>query len=134
MRQRLATGAVIGLLAACSAEPAEERVPDRPATAVLAGVPVFPLSTPAATDGTSEALAQLYLSAFAVDTVASWYRRNLLRLGWEILSDHRAPDRSVTLVAQRGGSPIWVMINPRPDGTTAYRLIGVTDSASAGRR
>jgi hypothetical protein len=66
-----------------------------------------------------------------VDTVAAWYHRMLPLNGWELQSDAKAPDGTVSLFAQKGDKPLWITLRPNAGGPgTTYTLIGAAvDSA-----
>jgi hypothetical protein len=118
-----AAALVLGLgLAACGDS---EPPPEMPATNVMRGVWVFPLSVLTSYSGTSDALQTTWTSGYPPDTVAAWYRRTLVQRGWEIVGDTRSADGNVTLHAQRDGPPLWIIIGPRTSAPgTMYRMIG----------
>ncbi len=111
------------LLAACRGEQAGDAGEGTPPARLLDDVPLFPLSTPTTVQGTSESVEKRYASAMSADTIAEWYRRNLGNLGWGVLSDAKMPNGSITILAERGGTPLWVMIEPRQNGGTHYRIV-----------
>ncbi len=115
----------------CGDADSERQSAPAPPIAALRDVPVFPVSIEVTHAGTADALEAAFHVAAVPDSVASWYRRQLLGAGWRLVGDMRAPDGATTLHAQRDGPPLWIIIRPRVSGSgTEYRLIGAlpTDS------
>jgi hypothetical protein len=123
LRLRLALLAVL-VVAACGdqaasdtaegAGPAEEVASPE----IFEGLPVLPGSR--LMGGSADAAEAVVDVPVTVDSVARWYRRVLLERSWAIRGDATAADRSVTLHATSPeGRPIWIMMRPLADGTTA---------------
>jgi hypothetical protein len=113
------------VLAACGpdeVEPPPEQV--RPPAVALVGVPVMPGLRPVSVAGTNEAVGTNLLSDASPDSVVGWYRRELLRGGWRLISDLKSGD-TLTLHAQRDGPPLWIIAVPGRDGTgSAVQVMG----------
>ena len=97
---------------------------------VLAGVPLYTGSRVLDTTGTSDA-AMLTVSVPArPDSVAAFYRRELVGGGWRIVGD-RQEDGGVDLFAERDGPPLWVQVRPgRLVGSSRVTLIGAVGGAA----
>lgn len=132
MRSLLATGTLLVLLLACG-EPSLRDVPaaDRPPTQALAGIPVPPTAAAVSTNGMGNSIEISLIEAMSPDSVAEYYRVNLLALGWDLRVDSRLPDGGVSLHAVLGDRPVWVMIYPRrPSGSRFNVIAGVRDSTT----
>jgi len=121
----------LGVLAlvACAKKDGDEKVARTPP--VLAGVPIVPGSQVVDSSGTSDAARLVVLVGQPVDSVSAFYRRELAKAGWRLVSD--VPDSAGTdLLAQRDGPPLWVQIRPGPSPqTTRYTIIGAVGKAPA---
>ena len=125
------------MLALCAALAAgctgggEESAPPARTPPVLAGVPVYQGSEVVDTSGTAEAARATVLIPAVPDSVAAFYRRELVAGGWRIVGD--APQGGGTDIhAVRDGPPLWVQIRPGPQaGTTLCSLIGAVGAAGA---
>ncbi len=97
------------------------------------GVLAYPRSTLVSmTAGTDAGQLEL-ASPDAVDTVAHWFRLALPMNGWQLQSDAKGADGTVSLYAQQGTKPLWITLkrNVAAPGTT-YTLIGaVVNSTKA---
>ncbi len=115
---------------ACGSDVGTGRGDGEPPAGLLRDAPLFPFSRPTTVAGTSESLEQSYTSLLPADTVASWYRRALDDRGWEILSDSKAPNGMVTILAQKSGGPLWVMIAPTTEGGTVYKVVAAAPDST----
>ncbi len=125
----LATALGACLLVACAKKGGDENA--APTPPVLAGVPLVPGSQIVENSGTSDAARLVVVVSLPTDSVAAFYRRELAKAGWRLVSD--VPDSSGTdLLAQRDGPPLWVQIRPGPSReVTRYTVIGAVGGKGA---
>jgi hypothetical protein len=124
----LLIAATLVLIAACAAKDDTGKPVRTPG--VLAGVPIPASAQVVDTTGTAEAVQVVLAIAWPPDSVAAFYRRELPKLGFRIVSD--VPDSAgADLLAQRSGPPLWIRVRHghRP-GTTEYTLIGAVGGAA----
>jgi hypothetical protein len=124
----LLSAATLVLMAACVAKDDTGKPARTPA--VLAGVPIPDVAQVLDTTGTADAAQVVLAIAWPPDSVAAFYRRELPKLGFRIVSD--VPDSAgIDLLAQRNGPPLWIRVRPgRRTGTTEYTLIGAVGGAA----
>ena len=108
---------VAAVMAACGQEQ------PRASSTLLSGIPVMPQALPVATAAGSEAVENQYRTLASADSVAAWYRRWLLRDGWRITGDARAPGGVITLHGEKGTRPVWLMIQSQQEGST-FSIVG----------
>ena len=128
--------AILLLHAGCGDAPRESAATVEPPIEALRGVPIFPLSLEVTQTGTADALEASFTVLAPPDSVASWYRTQLLDGVWRLVGDVRAPDGTITLHAQRDGPPLWVIIqrSTAGQGGTVYRLIGAVRDSTEGEQ
>jgi hypothetical protein len=121
------------LLLVIAASCAREQSPPAASAELLAGIPAFPGSRPVSSSAGADAVQSGYLAAQRPDSVASWYRAWLVKDGWEISGDVRGGDGSITLHAEKGTRPLWLILQPLADHLgTRYSVIGAeADSSNA---
>jgi len=121
---RYATPLLVAFVLACGG--------DRPPVAspeLLAGIPAMPGSRPWSSSAGSDAIQAGYQTGVRADSVASWYRRWLIKDGWEMSGDLRTSNGTVTLHAEKAGRPIWLIIQPFPAGVgSTFSVIGADTS------
>jgi len=127
------------LLAGCgTGRDAANPPPDSLLRKVFAGVPLIPDAAVSDVTGEDDAAQALLRVIRAPDSVATWYRRELLARRWTIVSDVRGGDGAITLHAtDPDRRPIWLIISPDPPGPgTLVTVVGAVSAAapdSAGR-
>lgn len=95
------------------------------AVRVLQGVLVYPGSNLVSVASGSDAAEVRLASQASPAAVATWYRQTLRLNGWDLKSDGRLPDGSVTIYAELGKRPLWITLHPAAEGRgTTYNLIG----------
>ena len=100
------------------------------------GVLAYPRSSLVSMTSGSDAGQLELVSPDPVDTVAHWFRLALPMNGWQLQSDAKGADGTVSLYAQQGTRPLWITLKPNvaAPGTT-YTLIGaVVKSTKADSR
>jgi hypothetical protein len=100
--------------------------PDSLLRKVFAGIPLMPGGAVGNVTGEGDAAQAMLRAARPPDSVATWYRRELLARGWTIVSDARGRDGTVTLHAtDPGGRPIWLLISrDAPGAGTLMTVVG----------
>jgi len=132
MRSLFSAGATLALLLACG-EPSlqDAGAAERTPTHALGGIPVPPTAAAVSTSGTGNSIEISLIEEMSADSVAEYYRRHLLALGWELRVDARLPDGGTSIHAVLGERPVWVMIYPRsPSGSRFNVIAGVRDSTT----
>lgn len=128
--------AALSVCLACD-RPAEQKQERAFAAKVLTGLLAYPRSSLVSVTAGQDA-AQVTLSAPApMAEVAKWYREMLRLNGWELQNDAVAADGSVTIYAEKGRRPVWIMLTADEGGAaTRYQIVGAElprDSAQAHR-
>ena len=114
------------LLAMCLAchRPAEQRKEREYASRLMEGLLAYPRST-LVNFSTGTDAAQVTLAAPApAPKVAEWYHQVLRLNGWELQNDATGRDGSMTIYAEKGRRPLWIMLNPDGPTATRYTLVG----------
>jgi hypothetical protein len=129
--QRVALVLLVPLFFSCGKERAPAASPE-----LLAGIPAMPGSFASSTSAGTDAIQAGYQTAARADSVAAWYRRWLVKDGWQITGDLRDARGTVTVHAEKSGRPIWLIIQPLANGIgSMFSVIGAeADSAAARRR
>ena len=101
----------------------------------LEGVMVYPRSQPVSLSAGDSAGQLALWNADAPDSVADWYREALVRSHWTLKSDHRQPDGTILIYAERRAQPLWISIQKAAGaGGSNYSLtgavVGSADSAA----
>jgi hypothetical protein len=100
------------------------------APALLAGVPIPDVARVLDTTGTADAARIVLSIAWPPDSVASFYRRELPKVGFRIVGD-LADSTGIDLYAQRDGPPLWIQVRPgRQPNTAEYTVIGAVGGAA----
>jgi hypothetical protein len=91
----------------------------------MQGALAYPRSTLVSMTSGSDAGQLELTSPDAVETVARWFRVALPMNGWQLESDAKAGDGTVSIYAQKGSKPLWITLKPNvaAPGTT-YTMIG----------
>ena len=111
-----------------------KETPPAASAELLAGIPVMPGARAMSTAAGSDAVQEGYLAARPADSVASWYRQWFLKDGWKITGDLRAANGMVTLHAEKGARPLWLIIQPAADGLgSRFSVIGAEADTSGPR-
>lgn len=112
-------------------EEAAETGPTNIPIYLLEGLPILPGSQVVSTGGSATTVETVTRTGVAPDTAASWYRRALIRDGWELLGDVRQPDGTVNLHARAAdGQPVWLMIGKaQGPGSIVSVIAAVPDSS-----
>ena len=66
--------------------------------------------------GGADALQITLFSATKADALTDYYRTQLSKGKWRLVSDVKRPDGSVALYAEQDGPPLWVRVWPTSDG------------------
>lgn len=121
---------------ACESEPPP---PTPPAFArAFSHLPLPPNPQILSRAGSADALQLTVFSPSEATRVADYYRSQLTKGDWRLVSDIKSPDGATVLYAEHDGPPLWVRIwkaNDRP-GTMVQLTGAVTakDSAQARKR
>jgi len=125
------------LLSVGCERPAEQTKDRELAVRVLSGLLAYPHSS-LVTVSSGQDAAQVTLTAPAdVGRVAAWYRQMLTLNGWELQNDAPGSQGGVTIYAEKGQRPLWIMLNHEGPGATRYTLVGAElpqDSTRAAQR
>jgi len=98
----------------------------------LLDVPYIAQSILEDTTGTPEAQHMVLLSPKLMDSVATFYRRELASGGWQLIGDV-GDTTHVTLYLERGGRPLWIQIEAQgPDSRVSLTAAGANEAAAAG--
>jgi hypothetical protein len=129
MRRPVALLVALLLAIAC-----ERRQPPDPSAMVhkaLAGVLVYPHSSPVSMSAGEDAAQMTLSTADSLGRVVSWFRQFLALNGWTLQSDVTTGD-SVSIAATKGQRPLWVNLraNVGAPGTT-YTVIGTVAAADS---
>ena len=120
---------VTALAIGCAEPPPPPR--ETPNQDVMRGAPLFRPSQITADSRTKQAVQWTLRTSVSADSVARWYRRRVLDLGWHIGADTPLPDGGMSLYVQRDGPDLWIMVHPSGTGAE-FTLIGAaTDSTAA---
>jgi len=114
------------LLAMCLScdRPAEQTKERQFAARLMEGLLAYPRST-LVNIATGTDAAQVTLTAPApAPKVAEWYRQVLRLNGWDLQNDATGTDASMTIYAEKGRRPLWIMLKPDGPTATRYTLIG----------
>lgn len=65
----------------------------------------------------ADALQITVRSPSSPEAVATYYRQQLKRGGWQLVKDAKDADGATVLLAQQKGPPLWVRIRSDADGT-----------------
>jgi hypothetical protein len=104
----------------------EEEPAELPSLEAFRDVPVFRPAATIAWQTGDGAVELIYHARAEPDIVAAFFRHRLAADGWTILGDVMIPDSTISLHAQRDGTPVWVLVKRQPGGQgTEFRLIGV---------
>ncbi len=127
---------VLSVCLACD-RPAEQKKERQFAAKLMEGLLAYPRSSLETVTAGSDA-AQVTLSAPApVAAVAKWYREMLRLNGWDLQNDAVANDGSLTIYAEKGRRPLWIMLTADQGGrATRYTIVGAElpqDSTKAQR-
>lgn len=106
-------------LAGCKDRPAE---PPRMSEAIP-NIPLPPLATVVSRSGGPDALEITFRSTISRDSMAEIYRRILTSGEWNLVSDTKSADGTVSLYAERNGPPLWVNIRKDPEGSGTLMTI-----------
>ena len=119
---------VLAALAGGACERPSERDPGDRAMAgrIMRGALVYPTSQ-VLTYATGEQVAEVVLTTLAsLDEVVRWYRVALPLNAWEVKTQSRERDGTVTLYAVQRSRPLWVRLRANTGGPgTTYSVIGV---------
>ena len=110
MRALLRTALVL-LLAACS----EPRPPAAQFSDVMPNIPVPPESEVISREGGPDAIKLRFRSSQTPEQLAEYYRNELSRGAWRLVSDAVTQDGAIALYAETNGPPLWITIR-KADG------------------
>ncbi len=131
----LCFGALFGTLTlgACggNAPPPDQVAAHRAATKALRGAPLIPGAKLASTEIGSDAIQTVFTVDLGPDSVADWYRKQLVDAKWNIVGDATMADSSISLHATRNGPPLWVMIQGTGVASSRLTLIGAVPDSTA---
>ena len=97
--------ALLILTGACRRDEREAPLPPR--AEVLKDVPALSFARLADTTGAEDAERRTYLTLLPFDTVGTFYRDTLPKLGWSIMSDQGDSAR-LDMLSTKGGLSLWV--------------------------
>jgi hypothetical protein len=133
---RVWLGLAAAAILACESEPPP---PTPPAFArAFSHLPLPPNPQVISRAGSADALQLTVFSPIETARVADYYRTQLTKGNWRLVSDIKSPDGATALYAEHDGPPLWVRIwkaNDRPG--TMVQLTGAVvaqDSARAKQR
>lgn len=97
----------------------------------LKGVLVYPRSS-LVDMASGDSAGQLTLSSpDGPDTVATWFRQNLILNHWDLQNDARQPDGSILIYAERSTQPLWISIHAATGGPgTTFTVTGAITGSS----
>jgi hypothetical protein len=126
--------AVLAAVLSTGCERSSGEASKQKAAAALQDVLAYPGSQPVTVTAGEDAGGLTLTTTASIQNVAAWYRTALALNGWELRSDAPTGDGGITIYADRGKQPLWILLKPHPDdrGTT-YTLIGAVprpDSAA----
>ena len=110
MRPLLRTALVL-LLAACS----EPRPPAAQFADVMPNIPIPPESEVISREGGPDAIKLRFRSSQAPEELAEYYRNELSKGAWRLVSDALTEDGAIALYAETNGPPLWITIR-KADG------------------
>ena len=111
------------LVAGC--ERPAERANTEFAAKVLRGVLAYPHSSLVSVSTGSDAAEVVLTTPAPVQEVATWYRQTLRLNGWELRRDGVVNDGSISIYADSGNRPLWIMLKQNVGGPgTTYTLFG----------
>ena len=91
----------------------------------MQGVLAYPQSVPVDVAAGEDAAQLTLTTTDSVGTVADWFRQVLILNGWTLQSDVAGPGGTISIAAQRGNQPLWIMLQPNAGAPgTTYRLVG----------
>lgn len=134
--RRLSCLLTILLAAACGEQPgppAEGAPPDSTVLHAFRGIPFMYGAKFMGTSHSGGVAETRLLIAASPDSVADFYRVGLLRGGWELVNDSRAPDSSITIYARSADRrSVWLMIRRNPTGSgTILSVVGASAAADS---
>ena len=105
---RIWLGLVAALLIGCKSEPPP---PEPPAfSKAFSQLPLPPDPQIISQAGSADALQLTVFSPSEASRVADYYRSQLTKGKWRLVSDTKSPDGSTALYAEHDGPPLWVRI------------------------
>lgn len=123
---------MIGLATACGEPALQDQTAERLPIHALAGLPLPPGAGAVSTAGSGNTVEITLVSDASADSIASFYRSQLLGLGWDLRVDSRLPDGGINLHAVLGDRPVWILVYARqPAGSRFSVIAGVRDSTPA---
>jgi hypothetical protein len=126
---------LIALLTACSERPAPPAgtPPDSTVLYAFRGVPFMYGAKFLETSHSGDAAQTRLLIDVTPDSVANFYRAGLLRRGWQLVNDARAPDGTITIHARSADRrPVWLVIQRNPAGPgTILSVVGAMAGADS---
>jgi len=126
MTRRLLSLVLAALAGGACERPSERDPGDRGmAGRIMLGVIVYPTSH-VLTYATGEQAAEVVLTTPAsLDEVVRWYRAALPLNAWDLKTQARERDGTITLYAEQHSRPLWVRLRANTGGPgTTYSLIG----------
>lgn len=105
---------------------------EMPSQDVMQGAPLFYPSRAIARHGSATTVETVYHAAVPADSIADWYRDQILSRGWEIVGDVPDPEGNIVLHVRRDGPPLWVIIRSLANADSSeFRLIGAAPDTTA---
>ena len=114
------------LLLVCVAcdRPAEQKKERQFAAQLLQGLLAYPRSSLVNVSTGADAAQVTLIAPAPAAKVAEWYRQVLRLNGWDLQNDATANDGSLTIYAEKGRRPLWIMVKPDGPAATRYTLVG----------
>jgi hypothetical protein len=128
---RYLLGVVWVLVAACGSESAPPPKPPD-AFSVFPNLPVPPGAQFVSRAGSEDALQLTLYTPTQSARVVEYYRGELSRGKWRLVSDMKKPNGTIVLYAEQDGPPLWVSVWPTSDSAgTMVQLAGAVRADSA---
>jgi hypothetical protein len=120
-------------LTACGgdAPPPDQVAANRAATRTLADAPLMTGSQMISSNVGQDAAQAVVTVPFGPDSVANWYRQDLVNKKWNIVGDAKMADGSVSLHASRNGTPLWIIIRGTGVASSQVTLVGAVPDSTA---
>lgn len=131
----LLVGTLLGTLTvgACGGNsPSPDQVAaHRAATKALRGAPLIPGAKLVSTEIGRDAIQTVLTVELGPDSVADWYRKQLVNGNWDIVGDATMADSSISLHASRNGPPLWIVIKGTGIASSQVTLVGAVPDSTA---
>ena len=131
----LLVGTLLGTLTvgACggNSPPPDQVAAHRAANTALRGVPLIPGAKLTSSEIGADAIQTMLTVELGPDSVADWYRQQLVNGKWDIVGDATMADGSISLHASRNGPPLWILIKGTGVASSQVTLVGAVPDSTA---